>query len=191
LNSGILGASGCQLGKEHEMSETLAFLGILNEPDLEWLVANSKRQDIQSGTVLIRRDEPVEFLFLIVDGAFDVTVSAPKEHQVARLYAGELMGEMSFVDSHPSSATVTAGINSSVLAITQTDLIKKIENDSGFGARFYKGVSLLLSGRLRAAFAGEIDLHADPEGRDEMTALRTRFGEIQRRLELRRLAKGA
>jgi CRP/FNR family cyclic AMP-dependent transcriptional regulator len=89
------------------MLEAFTFLGILEEPDVEWLVTNSKWQDIQSGAVVIRQGEPVESLYLIVDGAFDVTVSASNDHQVARLYSGELMGEMSFVDSHSPSATVT------------------------------------------------------------------------------------
>jgi CRP/FNR family transcriptional regulator, cyclic AMP receptor protein len=173
------------------MLEAFAFLGILDESDIEWLVANSKRQEIQSGSDLIRQGEPVESLYLIVDGAFDVTVSAPKEHRIARLYSGELIGEMSFVDLHPPSATVTASVNSGVLAIAKADLTKKIEHDAGFAARFYKGVSLLLSGRLRAVFGKEPDLHADPEGKKEMGALKMRFEEIQRRIESQRFAKGA
>jgi CRP/FNR family cyclic AMP-dependent transcriptional regulator len=172
------------------MLEAVAFLRMLDEPDLEWLVANSKRQEIQSGCVLIRRAQPVEFLYLIVDGAFDVTLSGPDERHVARLYAGELVGEMSFVDLHPPSATVTAGVNSRVLAITKADLIGKIESDIGFGARFYKGISLLLAGRLRAAYAVDVRTRGDMEGKDEMGTLAMRFDEIQRRLDLRRLPRG-
>jgi CRP/FNR family cyclic AMP-dependent transcriptional regulator len=173
------------------MLEASAFLGILHEPDVEWLVANSKRQEIQSGSILIRHGEPVECLYLIVEGAFNVTVSVPKEHQVARVYAGELVGEISFVDWRPPSATVTAASNSSVLAITKSDLTGKIENDIGFAARFYKGISLLLAGRLRAAYRDELDLRADAKGNDEMGTLATRFEEIQRRLTSRLRVKGA
>jgi CRP-like cAMP-binding protein len=186
-----LAAEGRDVGKEHEMLEASAFLGILDEPDVEWLVANSKRQDIPSGSILIRLGKPVEFLFLIVEGAFNVTVSVPKEHQVAKVYAGELVGEISFVDWHPPSATVTAAMNSSVLAIAKADLIGKIESDIGFAARFYKGISLLLAGRLRAAYRDELDLRADAKGNDEMGTLATRFEEIQRRLTSRLRVKGA
>jgi len=173
------------------MLEASAFLSILAEADVDWLVANSKRQDIQSGSVLIRFSEPVEFLYLIVDGAFDVTASMPKEHQVARVYAGELVGEMSFVDWHAPSATVTASMNSGVLALAKADLTAKIESDIGFAARFYKGISLLLSCRLRAAYAEELDLSANAEGKDEMATLAIRFEEIQGRLGLGRRAQGA
>src|SRR5580700_10602552 len=171
------------------MIKALAFLGTLDEPDVEWLVANSKRRDIPSGSILIRLGEPGEFLYLIVDGAFDITVPVPREHQVARAYGGELMGEMSFVDASPPSATVTASIDSSVLAIARAVLMKKIEEDIGFAARFYRGVARLLSGRLRASFEEQLDLSADPSGKDEMGALERRYEEIQRRLEQRKRAQ--
>src|SRR6202034_3771900 len=123
----------------------------------------------------IRAGEPVEFLYLVVDGAFDVTVSAPDEHRVATIYAGELMGEMSFVDSHPPSATVTASMNSGILAVHKGELTAKIKNDVGFAARFYQGIAHLLSDRLRAAYADEIDLREFAAGKDEMSTLATRF----------------
>lgn len=171
------------------MLEAAAFLGVLEEADVEWLVANSKQRQLESGSVLIRRGEPVEFLYLIVDGAFEISVSMPDERHIATLYAGELVGEMSFVDRHPPSATVTAGVKSSVLAIHKTALTEKIENDKGFGMRFYKGVSVLLAGRLRAAYA--ID-HRAPDSaiRVEMSILEIRFEEIERRLGLPRSAQG-
>jgi CRP/FNR family transcriptional regulator, cyclic AMP receptor protein len=172
------------------MLEAAVFLGVLKEPDIEWLVANSKQHQIQSGSVLIRRREPVEFLYLIVDGAFDITVASPEERHIATLYAGELVGEMSFVDLHPPSATVTARMNSSVLAITKAALTGKIENDAEFGARFFKGISALLAGRLRAAYAVDVPVGADRERQAEMGLLTKRFEEVQHRLGLRRLAQG-
>jgi CRP/FNR family cyclic AMP-dependent transcriptional regulator len=168
------------------MLEAAAFLGVLDEPDVEWLVANSKQHEIESGSVLISRGKPVEFLYLIVDGAFDVTVFSPDEHHIATLYAGELAGEMSFVDLHPPSATVTAGMNSSVLAVSKAALTEKIENDKGFGARFFKGVSVLLVGRLRAAYAVDVHVRGGNATRVEMGVLAMRFEEIERRLGLRR-----
>lgn len=173
------------------MLEAAAFLGVLEEPDVEWLVANSRQEEIAAGSVLIRRGEPVDFLYLIVHGAFNVTVSAPKEHQVARVYQGDLLGEMSFVDWHPPSATVTAARDSSVLAISKADLTPKIESDIGFAARFYKGICLLLSRRLRASYTHELELRAEPESKEEMSILEMRFKEIQNRMRSRRGASGA
>jgi CRP-like cAMP-binding protein len=170
------------------MLEAAAFLGVLDEPDVEWLVANSKQHEMQPGTVLIHRGEPVEFLYLIVDGAFEVRIFTPGERHIATLYAGELAGEMSFVDMYPPSATVTAGMKSSVLAVSKAALNEKLRHDGGFGARFFKGVSVLLAGRLRAAYA--IDLNGAGPDRVEMGVLEARLEEIQRRLGLRHFSKG-
>jgi len=171
------------------MLEAAAFLGVLEEADVEWLVANSEQHQLKSGSVLIHRGNPVEFLYLIVDGAFEITVFTPEARHIATLYAGELAGEMSFVDMHPPSATVTAGVKSTVLAIHKPALTEKINEDRGFGLRFYKGVSVLLAGRLRAAYAVDPRV-PDAESRIEMSVLEKRFEEIERRLGLRRSARG-
>jgi CRP-like cAMP-binding protein len=173
------------------MLEASRFLGALHESDVEWLVANSKENDLPPGTVLIHRGEPVEFLYLIVDGAFDVTVFSPDPRVIATLYPGELAGEMSFVDMHPPSATVTAKTPSRVLAINKSALVEQILLDSGFGTRFYKGVSLLLAGRLRAAYSIDIRPISGTETRIEMDTLEKRYDEIQLRLGLRRRVTGA
>src|ERR1019366_8190253 len=180
-------SAGCGSSRINRiMLEAAAFLGVLDESDIEWLVANSKQHDVEAGSVLIRRAEPVECLYLIVDGAFKVTVFAPEERHIATLYAGELAGEMSFVDMHPPSATVTAGMKSSVLAVSKSALNDKIQMDSGFGARFYKGVSVLLAGRLRAAYNVGRPAHREHEEKVELGILEIRFEEIERRLGLRR-----
>jgi CRP-like cAMP-binding protein len=142
--------------------------------------------------VLIRRTEPVESLYLIVDGAFKVTIAVagerhPEEHHIATLYTGELAGEMSFVDKHAPSATVTAGIKSSVLAVSKSALTDKIHSDSGFGTRFYKGVSVLLAGRLRAAYDVDRRAQGVPEENVELGKLAARFKEIEHRLGLQRV----
>ncbi len=71
----------------------------LDNHDLQWLVANSERQEIPAGSVLIRHlASPSTISISIVAGSFDVIIPAPVERKVARLYPGELIGEMFFVD---------------------------------------------------------------------------------------------
>ena len=172
------------------MLEAAVFLGFLDESDIEWLVANSQQKHLPPGSILIHHGNPVEFLYLIVHGKFDVTVDAPEPRYIASLFSGELVGEMSFVDQHPPSATVTAGMNSEVLAIEKRALNEKIRSDSDFGSRFFKGISALLAGRLRAASSIDVGRRRDAEGGLEMSQLERRYREIQQRLGLKRLAQG-
>ncbi len=172
------------------MLEANIFLGVLHESDLEWLVANSEEHNLAPGTVIIRRAEPVQHLFLIVNGTFDVTVS-PNALSIATLYSGELAGEMSFVDMHPPSATVIAKSRSRVLAILKSLLIEKISIDPEFGTRFYKGVSALLASRLRAAFSVDVLPLPEAEAKSEMGVLEKRYDEIRNRLGLYPLGAGS
>jgi hypothetical protein len=56
---------------------------------------------------------------------------------------------MSLVDGRPPSATVRARDDALVLAIPCERLKAKLQEDSGFAARFYKAIAIFLSDRLR------------------------------------------
>jgi CRP/FNR family transcriptional regulator, cyclic AMP receptor protein len=70
--------------------------------------------------------------------------------EVARLGAGEVIGEIGFVDSAPPSATVTAAGSAAVLALSNTLLQQHLTSDAAFAARFYRALAIFLADRLRA-----------------------------------------
>ena len=70
--------------------------------------------------------------------------------KVATLMSGEVIGEISFVDSRPPSASVVAELPSIVLAIDKVLLKQKLETDGQFGAHFYRAIALFLADRLRS-----------------------------------------
>ena len=115
--------------------------------------------------------------------------------EVARLRPGEIVGEMSFVDSRPPSATVQAVEPSSVLAIPRLGLAARLIQDAPFAARFYRAIAVFLSDRLRstvgllgygsgqtledqASYADEIDTAV----LDNVSLAGARFDILQRRL---------
>src|SRR5476649_2161043 len=118
------------------MRKALLFLGILNDTDVDWMIASGTRQVVPAGSVLIREGQPVQSVFLVLDGTFVVSTAALGAKQIARLMCGEIVGEMSFVDSRPPSASVTASEPSAVLAISRHVLVEKLEKDVEFAARF-------------------------------------------------------
>ena len=62
---------------------------------------------------------------------------------------GEILGEMSFIDDLPPSATVIAKRNSELLRIEKEALRKQLQKNKSFAARFYYSLALLLAHRLR------------------------------------------
>jgi CRP/FNR family cyclic AMP-dependent transcriptional regulator len=131
------------------MRKALLFLGILNDSDVDRIIAAGTRHVVPSGTVLIHEGKPIESVYIVLDGSFAVTTASMAGKQIARLMSGEILGEMSFVDSRPPSASVTALENSWVLNIPRDRLAGQIEQDVHFACRFYKAIAVFLSDRLR------------------------------------------
>jgi CRP/FNR family cyclic AMP-dependent transcriptional regulator len=80
---------------------------------------------------------------------------------IARLASGEVVGEMSFVDNTPPSATVRTGAGAKLLAVDKRDLAERMQADPPFAARFYRALAMFLSDRLRAANRGAADDDSD------------------------------
>src|SRR5438874_520872 len=128
------------------MRKALYVMGILDDTDVEWLVTNGRRVVIAKGEVLIREGEPIDALFVLIDGALEVTAGRAA---VATLLAGEIVGEISFVDTRPPLATVSASRNSTLLAVPRDRLHAKIDSDPWFASRFFRAVAVFLADRLR------------------------------------------
>jgi CRP/FNR family transcriptional regulator, cyclic AMP receptor protein len=128
------------------MRQVLFVLAELNDLDLDWIVATGARESIRRGQVLVRQGEPIESLYLILSGQFAVTTG---DRVVNRIGQGELVGEISFLDSRPPTATVTAIEDSTVLSLPSSRLRSKLRTDTGFASRFYLALGVMLSHRLR------------------------------------------
>jgi CRP-like cAMP-binding protein len=170
--------------------KVLYFLGTLDDKDIDWMVRNGEKRSIPAGTRIIQEGHPTEFLFFILAGDFRVT-SGRGNAEIARLEAGEILGEVSFVDSRPPSATVTAITDSVVGAIPEAALEAKLRQDLAFASRFYRSIAVALADRLRARnLLGiksapstniEDDLEVASHLLDTMSMAGMRFSDMQRR----------
>jgi CRP-like cAMP-binding protein len=126
------------------------FLGELNNSDLEWLVRKSKKERLHSGMILIHEGRKIDAIYIVLSGLLSVFISSEDgDKELARISRGEIVGEISFIDDRPPLATVKAIAETEVLAISRLNLTKKLQEDMGFASRFYHGISLCLSDRMR------------------------------------------
>ena len=132
------------------MRKALYILGILDDSDANWLVSNGKSRHLHAGSVLIEQGVPEDSVFIVIDGQLLVHSGSV---EIAKLLAGEIVGEISFVDLRPPSASVTALVDSQALAIDKAALRAKLQKDPGFASRFYLSVATFLAERLRVAIA--------------------------------------
>lgn len=131
------------------MQKVLFILGELSDEDIDWMVDIAAREVVSAGTILIKEGKPIDALYIVLSGTLVVSVEALEGKEIARLSTGEVVGEMSFVDARPPSATVKAFENSLVLSIPRQQLATKLQQDAGFASRFYRALAIFLSDRLR------------------------------------------
>lgn len=130
------------------MQTVLFILGQLNDDDVEWLIAAGVRAKYPAGARLIEEGRANADLFILLEGHVAISVAGVGEVAVAG--SGEVLGEMTLVDSRPPSATVTALEDCYALRLPHAALRRQVEADLGFGMRFYRALATFLSQRLRS-----------------------------------------
>ncbi len=134
---------------DNRPKKALFILGGLDDNDLKWIINRSKKKIISPGEILIYEGESINALYVILSGLLTVYISADGQTELASLSEGEVVGEISFVDSRPPLATVKAVEESLVLAIPRYELSLQLHRNSGFASRFYQGICLCLASRMR------------------------------------------
>ncbi|GAB4283565.1 MAG: hypothetical protein Fur0025_13650 [Oscillatoriaceae cyanobacterium] len=132
------------------MNKALFILSQLNTDDVEWMIEKGRLVTIPANTTLIREGEKINALYLVVRGSLSVYIE-PMGHreEIAWVWRGEIVGEISFIDDRPTLASVRAVEDTIVLAISRVELMSKIQKDLGFASRFYRGICMILTHRMR------------------------------------------
>jgi CRP-like cAMP-binding protein len=131
------------------MRKVLFFLGELSDEDIEWMVRTGGKVQVPAGGTLIQRGQPVDALYIVIEGSIAVFAEARADEPLDRLGVGEIVGEMSLIEGRPPSVTVRALEDATVFAIPRRDLLAKLGVDHGFAAHMYKAIAMFLSDRLR------------------------------------------
>jgi len=131
------------------MRKIFYLFGQLTDADIGWMLSKGKRERVPAGTSIVREGQPIDSLFILLDGVLEATGPGLGTDKPLRLECGEVVGEISFVDSRPPTATVTAATAAVVLSIPRAALLEKLEQDHELAARFYRALAMFLSQRLR------------------------------------------
>jgi CRP/FNR family transcriptional regulator, cyclic AMP receptor protein len=98
---------------------------------------------LPAGRVLARQGEVGLEVFMLLDG----TASVRRDGQhVATLTAGEFVGELAVLSSHPRNATVTAETELRVLVVTHAGLDQLLDDIPGLAKHLLYEVSARLVG---------------------------------------------
>lgn len=186
------------------MRKAFYLLGQMTDDDVEWMLARGRKERIETHHVLIRQGRQTDALYVLLQGTLEASFtggqsapggSKPASPAPVRLGCGEVVGEMSFIDARPPSATVTAVESSILLAVPRTVLAAHLDEDPAFAARFYRALAVFLSQRLRSTVgrlgygAGkslneevEYQDELDPDVLESVHLAGSRFDRVLRRL---------
>ncbi len=123
------------------------------------LIVQGKTQSaiyvIEAGEVRIERRLRVRAKYVVDKGKVRVERSIDGEEgsytnvEIARLGAGAILGEMSFLDGSPVSANVVAVGTVKALCIEGKAIKQAMKKDPSFAGRFYHSLAEILVKRLR------------------------------------------
>jgi CRP/FNR family cyclic AMP-dependent transcriptional regulator len=175
------------------MKQVLSILGLLSDSDIDWLVSAGERVDVPLGVEIITEGKHSGRMFIVLEGDVEIIVNGAA---VASMGQGEVLGEISLLDSRPPTATVRAGANAQVLQIAFDKLKPQLDADSGFAARLYRALAVFLAQRMRArtealkpandrALDDDVELpdEIDPDVMEEISRAGDRFKWMMDRLK--------
>lgn len=131
------------------MHDAIALLSELDQSDIDWIFDTGMTQHEEANKVIIREGKDPEALYFVLKGVVGIYISSLGDKQLAILGPGEILGEMSFLENRPASASVVTLENSLLLVLPRDNLQVKLKEDSDFSARLYKSFAILASKRLR------------------------------------------
>jgi CRP-like cAMP-binding protein len=114
------------------------FLGEFGDEDARWLHEHGVQRRVRAGERVIAEGITPEHIFVVLEGEFRVTSESLNDPDMMRVKAGELLGEVSYINRAPPGASVLAVTGGVLLGIRRGDVDAKIADDPAFGSRFRK-----------------------------------------------------
>jgi len=122
----------------------------LSHDDIAALEERAETRTCAAGDVLIEEALPIQSIFLIKSGSVEVSrVVRGKRLILATCGAGEIFGEIGFLDGGQATATVTALEPVTALEINRIRMSVYLRMDDQIAKTFYRFLCHVLAARMR------------------------------------------
>lgn len=140
--------------------------GELSDRDVDWMIEHASVEKVGADRVLIQAGRLVEKLYIVLQGLLSLSIVDSKQstitnifdrlqtsseatgREIARVSMGEIVGETALLNVRMSNFTAKTLEPAIFLALPRQQMALKLQQDPAMGARFYRVLSILLSGRL-------------------------------------------
>jgi len=147
---------------QHSAQEAYDLLFSLQETQRSWFLNTAEELELSPGSVLVRQNENLNAFYILMEGVLNVFHSPEEQKLLATLGPGQIIGELSFIENLPASATVVAAERCMLLHISFEVLRKRIEESIDFHVAFQNALLPILSQRLRSVTAKMRALQEQP-----------------------------
>lgn len=123
----------------------------LTNDDWKMILDESSSSHYAPNSLIVEQGSDSPGICLVAEGYVRVVLKNDEgsDRMLARLAAGEIFGEMSFIEGTVTSAQVIAETDVEIVKFDADHLRRILASDHAFAARFYKSMALSFSTRLR------------------------------------------
>jgi len=122
----------------------------MERTDILRIASACTKVKVDSGELIIRKDDPPGELYIVSEGSFKVFDDSLGEDFVyAILTRGDIFGEMSFLDDSSRSASVAALSDGSLLKMGSEEFENLLREHPDTASHFLFALSSVVTGRLR------------------------------------------
>ncbi len=135
-----------------DLKDEMNLFHLFEESDLEKIAPYFERAKYPAGAIVFKEGDPGDFIAFVKSGRLEVkkeTEFQGKQIVLAQMAKGSCLGELALFDDRPRSATIEALEETELLVLRKKTLDTFIEDYPALGIKILKGISRVLSLRLR------------------------------------------
>ncbi len=121
----------------------------LNEVHREWLLGASREMELPTGAILVQEGQQIEHFYVLIEGVMSVFHPEQPDKPIASVGPGQVIGELSFVERRPASASVKAVERCMLLMIPFELVRQESDRDMAFRADLSEVLLRTVANRLR------------------------------------------
>ncbi len=137
---------------EKDLLKNASLLSELDSNELEELMKITTARDYIEGDIIFSEGDASTELYILLKGEVEIQIKMAPQLADSTVYTVkpyDVFGEFAFVDSKPRSASARCMKNATVGVIKRDDFEELIKKHAEIGHKFYRGLTCLLSDRLR------------------------------------------
>lgn len=145
------------------METSQLFFNELTETDTQWIFSKSKEKEFVTKEIMFNKDVKQHDIIFIIQGLIGSYTGENIKQHPRLIGPGEILNEMLLLEDDPTITYVEAIERTTTLMLDRQVLLEKINEDLGFGTRFYRATAKVATSRLQEVCLQKHELEKDIE----------------------------